>query len=69
MKIPRDLFEKLVEQALEDLPEPFDAYMENIIVEVEDSPDLPTCRQLHLDNPRQLLGLYRGVPTLQPLRP
>ena len=46
----RALFEELVAQALDDLPEEFARQMENVAVVVEDEPTEP------------LLGLYEGIP-------
>jgi predicted Zn-dependent protease with MMP-like domain len=49
--VPRDRFEELVGDALDDLPDELAARMDNVVVLVEDDP------------PRAgLLGLYEGVP-------
>jgi predicted Zn-dependent protease with MMP-like domain len=62
VKVSRGLFEKLVDKALDELPPAFARYLENIIIEVEDSPDAAACRSVGIDDPRGLLGLYHGVP-------
>lgn len=50
--VPRERFEELVTEALDDIPEELGRLMENVVVLVEDrSPP-----------GRNLLGLYRGVP-------
>ena len=50
--VPRYRFERLVAEALDDLPDELAAVMENVVVVVEDR---------HPDEP-DLLGLYEGVP-------
>jgi predicted Zn-dependent protease with MMP-like domain len=55
-------FEKLVAQAVEALPEEFQARLENIDVVVEDWPSQAQARQTRLRKGYTLLGLYEGVP-------
>jgi predicted Zn-dependent protease with MMP-like domain len=58
-------FGRLVEKALEELPEPFAQHMEEIAIEVRDS---PTASQLGCAGTRSgqlLLGLYHGRPRTQ----
>ena len=55
----RQAFIKLVEQALDNLPEEFLARLENIEVSVE---DFATAEQLQGDDRLDLLGLYEGIP-------
>jgi predicted Zn-dependent protease with MMP-like domain len=62
MKLSRDDFQELVRQALEQVPESFRSYLENLSVDVEDLPDRLTCESLDLDDPRRLLGFYHGTP-------
>ena len=50
--VPRYRFERLVADALDDLPDELAAVMDNVVVVVEDR---------HPDEP-DLLGLYEGVP-------
>jgi predicted Zn-dependent protease with MMP-like domain len=50
--LPRYRFERLVAEALDDLPDELVPVLENVVVQVEDrNPDEP-----------ELLGLYEGVP-------
>jgi predicted Zn-dependent protease with MMP-like domain len=50
--LPRYRFERLVAEALDDLPDDLLPVLENVVVQVEDrNPDEP-----------ELLGLYEGVP-------
>ncbi len=50
--LPRYRFERLVAEALDDLPEELGPVLDNVVVRVEDR---------HPDDP-ELLGLYDGVP-------
>ncbi|MEO8380850.1 MAG: metallopeptidase family protein [Acidobacteriota bacterium] len=53
-------FERLVEEALAQLPPQFQQLLDNVVVVVEDEPSAED-RQL-LDHPHnELLGIYRGV--------
>jgi predicted Zn-dependent protease with MMP-like domain len=59
--VEREEFEELVRQAIKSLPKFFRRKMENISIEVEDYPSIEVQRQMGV-GPRNLLGLYRGVP-------
>jgi predicted Zn-dependent protease with MMP-like domain len=58
----KERFEKLVAQAVENLPEEFQEKLDNIDVVVEDFPTRAQLRQSHLGKGFTLLGLYEGVP-------
>ncbi|HEY3485101.1 MAG TPA: metallopeptidase family protein [Ilumatobacteraceae bacterium] len=53
--MPRYRFERLVAEALDDLPDELLAVFDNVVVQVEDR---------HPDEP-DLLGLYEGVPHIE----
>ncbi|MEW6199476.1 MAG: metallopeptidase family protein [Planctomycetota bacterium] len=53
-------FDRAVEQALAEIPDEFQPYLENVVVEVRRRPDAKLMRE-H-DVPADLLGLYVGVP-------
>src|SRR5260370_19205830 len=57
----RRRLEALVEGALETLPARFKRKLDNIAVIVEDWPDAATLREMGLEPPDTLYGLYRGV--------
>jgi len=57
----RGEFEALVERALRKLPARFRRKLQNIVVVVEDRPDSPTLREMQIEPPDTLYGLYRGV--------
>jgi predicted Zn-dependent protease with MMP-like domain len=62
MKLTQEEFRKLVDRALDEMPEEFLPYLEGLAVDVEPVPDRATLRSLGLSNPRDLLGLYHGTP-------
>jgi predicted Zn-dependent protease with MMP-like domain len=53
-------FEKLVQQAIADLPLPYATLMESIAVVVEEEPPQDVREDLELDSEDDLLGLYQG---------
>jgi predicted Zn-dependent protease with MMP-like domain len=59
----RERFEALVAEALEEIPEPFRTYLENVAVIIEDEPSAETLHEMGL-HPRRdrLFGLYEGTP-------
>ncbi|MGB9625137.1 MAG: metallopeptidase family protein [Phycisphaerae bacterium] len=62
MRLSPEEFEELVDEALESIPPPFVPYMDGLAVDVEPMPDEETLEEMGIDNPRSLLGLYRGTP-------
>ena len=58
----RAAFERLVEEALDGLPEHFAELLENVAVVVEEEPDPEVLRDLGMEPDEELLGLYLGVP-------
>jgi len=62
VRLSPEEFEELVDEALESIPPPFERYMEGLAVDVEPMPDGETLEEMGIDDPRSLLGLYRGTP-------
>ena len=60
--LPRETFEQLVAQALNELPEPFREKLDNVEVVVESWPNRQTMRLAQVHSPVDLLGFYHGVP-------
>jgi predicted Zn-dependent protease with MMP-like domain len=54
--------ERIGRRVLARLPEPFRRHVRDVPVKVEDFPDEETEREMGLESPFDLLGLYRGVP-------
>ena len=54
-------FEALVERALRTLPRRFKEKIANVAIVVEDWADAETLRELDIEPPDTLYGLYRGI--------
>lgn len=57
-----DSFEKLVTDALSELPSEFKEQLNNVEIVIEDNPTLEQRRKLRLHNGMLLLGFYEGIP-------
>ena len=53
--------ESLADEALQTIPPELLRFVGNVVIHVEDFPDEETEREMGLDSPFDLLGLYRGV--------
>ena len=53
--------ERLANEAFATIPETLRKHVANVVFRVEDFPDAATERQLELETPFDILGLYRGV--------
>ncbi len=58
----RDAFDRLVADALRSIPRQFRDAMANIVVVVEDEPTRALLREMEIEPPDTLLGLYQGTP-------
>ena len=58
----RKAFEKLVEAAVDELPDEFREKLENVAIIVEDYPSEELREQQGLSGDETLFGLYEGVP-------
>ena len=58
----REAFEQLVPDALAGLPARFRKAMSNIAIIVEDEPSRETLRDMDVEPPDTLFGLYQGTP-------
>lgn len=61
----REDFEKLVKEALNDVPPIFAEKLENVEIVIEDDPTEEQKQQLHLSQHTTLFGLYTGIPKTQ----
>lgn len=57
-----ELFEKLVAEAIEDIPQEFKDILNNVDITIADAPNIYQRSRLRLHNGILLLGLYEGVP-------
>lgn len=62
MQMTREEFEECVDDALDQIPASFAPHMTNVLIEVADMPNASQCKSVGISNPRNLLGLYSGVP-------
>jgi predicted Zn-dependent protease with MMP-like domain len=60
--IARKEFEDLVFQTIKELPRQFRKRMDNIEIVIEERPSLKILHDLHFNSPKELLGLYHGIP-------
>lgn len=58
----RGSFDRLVEEALGEIPEPFRCKLQNVAVVVEEEPSLELLESLGMPHHESLFGLYDGVP-------
>lgn len=54
-------FERLAEAAYKGLPENFRALCEGIVFRIEDFPDADVMKEMGLESPFEILGLFTGV--------
>ena len=58
----RERFEKLVAEALRDIPRHFRQAMKNVAVVVEDEPPAELLEEMEIEPPDTLFGIYQGTP-------
>jgi predicted Zn-dependent protease with MMP-like domain len=58
----REAFEQLVADALSGIPRRFRDAMTNIVISVEDEPSRALLREMEIEPPDTLFGLYQGTP-------
>src|SRR5512140_2514318 len=58
----RDKFDRLVQDAVLDIPAPFRKRIENVAIVVEEEPSAHDLRRTRCPREATLLGLYTGVP-------
>jgi predicted Zn-dependent protease with MMP-like domain len=57
-------FEKLVDDALSDIPPEFEGYLDNVVVQVKPDPSPEELKRMQVRPCNLLLGLYEGVPLI-----
>lgn len=65
MKLSRKRFEALVLAALDGIPEPIRARMDNVDVVIESAPTPEQREAMDLDPDELLFGLYEGTPLIE----
>ena len=61
-EFPADKFQHLVIEAISSLPERFRDAMVNMAIVVEDEPTADQLRQVEVEPPDTIYGLYEGIP-------
>ncbi|CAN5763456.1 metallopeptidase family protein [soil metagenome] len=62
MRLRKEEFDRLVEEALRDIPRRFRAAMTNLAIVVEDEPPADILAEMEIEPPDSLYGLYQGTP-------
>ena len=57
-----DQIARLADDAMGRIPAPLRQHLDGVAVRVEEFPDEDTCREMELDSPFDLMGLYVGTP-------
>ena len=60
-KVSKSEIEKLVEEAIADVPEPFAEFLEEVPIEIHTRPSVKLLREMGMEDDELLMGLYRGV--------
>jgi predicted Zn-dependent protease with MMP-like domain len=63
--VNRDAFDRLVADAVASIPRRFRDAMKNVAIVVEDEPSADLLREMDIEPPDTLLGLYQGTPLTQ----
>lgn len=61
-EFPEEQFQDLVNEAIASLPRRFREAMVNMAIVIEDEPTLDQLRQVDIEPPDTLYGLYEGIP-------
>ena len=61
-KVNKDDFEKIVKEAILDVPEKFLKMLSNVEIVIEENPNREQLKKLQLQKRHALFGLYEGVP-------
>jgi predicted Zn-dependent protease with MMP-like domain len=62
IEVSLEEFQRLVADALDELPEPFASHLSNVDVIVEEEPTAEDMDQADVDAGGTLFGLYQGIP-------
>jgi predicted Zn-dependent protease with MMP-like domain len=58
----REIFEHLVDEAMEQLPRALASRIENLAVKIQDQPTRAQLRRWDVPDDEELLGFYEGIP-------
>jgi predicted Zn-dependent protease with MMP-like domain len=60
--VTREQFKALVEEAIDTIPRRFAREVRNVAIVIEDRPTAELLREMEIEPPDTVLGLYQGVP-------
>jgi predicted Zn-dependent protease with MMP-like domain len=60
--VTREHFKSLVEEAIDTIPRRFAREVRNVAIVIEDRPSADLLREMEIEPPDTVLGLYQGVP-------
>lgn len=61
MKLDRNEFDKIVQQAIDLMPDEILDYLDNVLITVQDRPSRELLEEMGLPRGEPLLGVYKGV--------
>jgi len=62
MRVSEEHFAKLVEKAIQQIPQAFQPYLEDVAIDVEPMPSRHDLEAAGIDDPTELMGMYHGTP-------
>ena len=62
MRTDEAAFHRMAQAAIDAFPEPFRGLAGQVLLRVQDMPDAQTCREMGIDDPLELTGMYDGIP-------
>lgn len=62
LRVGTAVFERLVGEALDGLPDDFAALLDNVAVVIEEEPPPDVLAEFGMESPDELFGLYQGIP-------
>jgi len=65
LSVTDEEFDRLITQAMDELPQKYIKGLDNVAILYADEPDEYKAQQSHLDDHHILLGLYEGIPLTQ----
>ena len=60
MRVPRKIFDQLLEDSIASLPEQFSRWLDEVAIVVEDEPSPEILREMGMDEDDDLLGSFTG---------
>lgn len=65
LEMDPEVFERLLDEAIDQLPDEFRQALDNVDIAVQDWPDRQQMKEMRLRDRHELLGLYQGTPLIE----